>query len=106
MATATDIATVRELINEPNDTNGWTDQRISNSIDVKSGDLNAAAADIWGVKAAETYGLVDVSENGSSRKLSDLQKQALSMQAHFQAESDRLVGIVARAPRTRAIVRP
>jgi hypothetical protein len=41
--------------------------------------FNAAVAAVWTEKAASAAGLVDTTESGSSRKLSDLHKQYLAM---------------------------
>lgn len=82
MATAAEIAALRLLVNEPDDSNGWSDERLEALID--AGDsTNAIASGIWTAKAATFTTLVDVSESGSSRKLSDLHKQALAMATYF-----------------------
>jgi len=82
MATAVEVSELRGLIAEPDESNGWTDEKLSSLID--AGDtLNTVAASIWTTKAATFATLVNVSESGSSRNLSDLHKQALSMSQHF-----------------------
>lgn len=93
MATAEEIALVREYINELTDENGWSDARITTFVDAVTS-LPYAAADIWAVKAGTYAGLVDVSESGSSRKLGDLLKQAQSMEAYYRGR-----GISDEAPR-------
>lgn len=106
MATESDVTTVREFVNEPTNANGWTDDRIKAIVDANDGDLRAAAADIWTSKASSFSMLVDVSENGSSRKMSDIHKNALAMARQFRSESiDLQIATIGR-PRTRAIVRP
>lgn len=45
--------------------------------------MNAVASTIWGQKAATYADLVDVKEGSSSRTLSALSKQALTMQQQF-----------------------
>lgn len=82
MATAAEVNALRLLIAEPDDSNGWTDQKLSALLDAGA-TQNAIASEIWTSKAATFAGLVDVSESGSSRKLSDMHKQALAMAAHF-----------------------
>lgn len=69
--------------------------------------VEAATANLWRQKAARYSGLVDVSEAGSSRKFSDLHKNALAMAGKYEAISGGVeeVGTSGR-PRTRAIVRP
>lgn len=112
MATsAADIVILRGFIREPDDSNGWTDARLTALIDANSDsfgipDLRAAAADVWTSKAADSAVLVDVSENGSSRKLSDVHKNALAMAKLYRGESAGLIAVLSTRPRTRAITRP
>jgi hypothetical protein len=86
MATPTDIARVREYIAEADDSNGWTDPRIGMYIDENTG-LYAAAADIWGVKASAYAALVDVSESGSSRRMSSLHTNAKEREAYYRSRA-------------------
>lgn len=108
MATTSEIAFVRDLIGEPDDSNGWTDDRISQFIDgTKS--LNLAAADIWGAKATSYSKMVDISESGSSRKMSGLLDNALKLQKSLregEVAEDNDIDPLANRPRTRAIIRP
>lgn len=99
MATPEDIALVREYINEPDDTNGWGDQRVTTFVD-GTANLAYAAADIWAVKAGTAAGLVNVSESGSSRSLGDLLKQAKEMEAMYRTRGDRMAtpAVVDRGP--------
>lgn len=82
MATVDEIAALRLLINEPDDTNGWTDEKLGLVIDGASS-INDAARSVWVSKASTYVTLVDVSESGSSRKLSDLHKNALAMAKYY-----------------------
>lgn len=82
MASVEDITALRDLVNEPDDTNGWTDEKLGNLIDGEA-TLNAAASKVWVLKAGQFASLVDVSESGSSRKLSDLRKNAIEMAKHY-----------------------
>lgn len=68
--------------------------------------VDRAAAHVWRTKAANYAELVNVSESGSSRSLGDLQKNALSMAAQFDAKLAEVVAEGRRRSRTRAIVRP
>lgn len=53
MATADQIKTVRKFINDPAGTDQFLDDDfIGDLIDGQEGDLNAAASDLWKVKAA------------------------------------------------------
>ena len=105
MATATDIATLRRYIGEPDNTTPYTDQELSDLID-DSTSVQAAAAEVWSRKAADSALLVDVSENGSSRKLSDVHRNALAMSRMYRDEAAALVVVTSGRPRTRPIVRP
>ncbi len=82
MAAEEQVLALRELIAEPDDSNGWTDERLGRAIDAAA-TVNAAASAVWYQKAAIFANLVDVSESGSTRKLSDLRKNAMEMAAHF-----------------------
>jgi hypothetical protein len=81
MATSADISTVRDNTNEPDD-GVFTDEYIEGLID--SIGVDAASAKVWERKASAYAELVDVSEAGSSRKQSDLHKNALAMEAHYR----------------------
>lgn len=81
MATVTEIATLRLYVAEPDETD-WTDEMLSGIID-SSTSLNAAAVEVWDAKAAAAANLVDISEGGSSRKMSDLVKNAQIMRELF-----------------------
>lgn len=111
MATAGQISLWRQYANEPDDTNGWTDQKISDYIDSFAidgvADVDWAAHEYWTQKASATASLVDVSENGSSRKMSDAHKNAVTMASYFRTRSPRSASLpTVLRPRTRAIVRP
>lgn len=78
MATADEIAAFRLLIDEHEDKTPYSDQEISARLDAAVS-KQALAAEIWMEKAAKYASLVNVSESGSSRNLSDLHKNALAM---------------------------
>lgn len=86
MATPAEIARLRRLIGEPNDTAPWTDAALAEIID-NSDDLDLAALEVWEAKAASAASMVDTAESGSSRKLSQLHEQALKMVAHYRAQT-------------------
>lgn len=52
-------------------------------IERAAGDLNAAAALIWGEKASSYADLVNITEAGSSRSNSDLFKHAIEQRDYF-----------------------
>lgn len=105
MATAEQIAELRRKISEP-DTTTYTDQALSDLIDAASDDVNLVASGIWEEKAALYSEMVDISEAGSSRKNSQLSKNALE-QARYYAEQSGGgdAEVVSERPRTRRIVR-
>jgi hypothetical protein len=84
MAAIADILALRRLVAEPDDVNGYDNTRLAELLDTPL-TVNAAAAVVWREKAANAAELVDVSESGSSRKLSDIRKNALEMAAHYSA---------------------
>lgn len=87
MATAEQIAEVREYIDEVDDTDGWTSARIGTYVDREGGDLYLASSAIWSAKAAGYARLVNVSESGSSRSLGTLMDNALKMAALYKGKS-------------------
>lgn len=88
MATPTEIERVREYVAEPNEDGGWTGPRIAAYIDESGSDLYLAAAEIWGVKASAYAGMVDVSESGSSRRMSGLHQNAILREAYYRGRSE------------------
>lgn len=86
MATADEIAEVREYVGEPGDANGWTAARIGVYVD-REDDLFLAASAIWSAKAAGYADLVNVSESGSSRSMGQLIDNALKMAKEYAARS-------------------
>lgn len=112
MATPEERTRVRQLLNEPDNTNGWTDDRIdlllANSANPDgSFDFRAAGQVGWEEKAAAFSSLVNISENGSSRSSSQQFDHALSMAKMFGAGSTDDTGKdVAPRPFSGRIVRP
>ena len=87
MATADQIAAFRLLIGEPQDVEPYTDVELGARIDAAlatSTSSDALAYEVWTEKAAKWAQMVDVSEGGSSRKMSDLIDNALKMARMFQ----------------------
>lgn len=88
MASIEDIVRLRLRIAEPDETT-YTDEQLGVYLDTYSTTLyplDQAAYVIWTEKAASFAGLVDISEGGSSRKNSDLFKNATAMAAFFANE--------------------
>jgi hypothetical protein len=83
MAELEDIARLRRLIGEPNSVEPWTDETLAGIID-DNDDLNSAALEVWEAKASSAASMVDTTESGSSRKMSQLHEQALKMIAYYR----------------------
>jgi hypothetical protein len=77
MADDATIARFRRMTDLEDDDPVYTDAVIDGMIEDLG--FNAAVAAVWTEKAASAAGLVDTTESGSSRKLSDLHKQYLDM---------------------------
>lgn len=103
MATPDQIAQLRLLIDEPNNVEPYTDEVLGSIIDANDGSLNASAGQIWRGKAASVAHLVDISEGGSSRKMSDMYKNFLDIAKGFEDGDGGGTG--ARVSRTRQAVR-
>lgn len=101
MATAVQIADLRALINEPDETT-YTDIVLNTRIDSVDGDVNALASTIWREKAARYATLIDVQEGSSNRKMSQLHQQALRM---ADSLGGGLLAVTGRVARTRPIER-
>lgn len=84
MATPDQITALRAMIGQPDNVEPWTDAVLGTIIDAAKGELNTAAYNVWTSKAASTASLVDVTEGGSSRKMSDVHKNALAMASVFR----------------------
>lgn len=89
MATSDQITQFRRMIGELTDVEPWTDAYISALIDA-SASLNVAASKAWLEKAGLYASMVDVTESGSGRRLSQLRTGALEMAAYYKklAEGD------------------
>jgi hypothetical protein len=80
MATQDELDALHRVANIPASDATYTDTLLASYID-SSSSIEAAAARIWRERAALLAGMVDTTESGSSRKLSDLHKNALGMAA-------------------------
>ena len=105
MADESVILQLRRLINDRSEPFDYPTEELNLRLDQGTG-INALAAEIWREKAARYSELVDVSESGSSRKLSDLRKGALEQAAYYDNMVAEAAAIAERRPRTRPIVRP
>lgn len=89
MATEDQVTEVRENTNEPTSAT-WTDAEIVVLVDAFDGSVNLASAAIWKKKAARYADLVNTTEAGARRDLSDLYDRAVKQAAFWQGEEDAL----------------
>jgi hypothetical protein len=82
MATQDDVDALHRAADIPANDSTYPDSFLSVLID-QQGSVSAAAAAVWRYKAATMAAMVDTTESGSSRKLSDLHKNALEMAGSF-----------------------
>ena len=72
-ATEAEILQLRRMTGEtPAETSDYSDEELSNVIEARTGDLHAAAYDIWNWKAAAVAALFDWSADGGDYKQSVL----------------------------------
>lgn len=104
MATPDAVEQLR-LLTGYNGTDPFDDPELSAMIDELG--MNSAASKIWSIRAADFATLVDTSESGSTRKLGDAHKNALTMAKYFADLAGAEVEAVdlSQYARTRAIVR-
>lgn len=105
MATVEQIAELRLMINQPANVDPWTDDVLGDMIDAASDDLSVAAGKVWRAKAASVAHLVDISEGGSSRKMSDLYKNFIAIAEGYETGGTGAVVETRRPAMTRAITR-
>lgn len=91
MATIDEVHQLRRMTGlDPDDTT-YTGELLSAYID-NLGTLEAAASAVWAEKAAVAANLVDITESGSSRRLSQLADNALKMRTAFGGVDDTASG--------------
>lgn len=62
----------------------FTDAQLGEVLDQFPEHINLASAQVWEIRAGRYHTMVDISESGSSRKMSDLHKNALEMAAYYR----------------------
>lgn len=97
------VLRVRGFANEPT-ASAYSDAAILLMLG-EEGSVEATVARIWREKAGRWAHLVDVSESGSSRKFSDLSKNAAAM-AKMYGDMTIITASTVNRPRSRPIVRP
>ncbi len=88
MASAEEIAEVRDNTDEPTSVN--FDDSVINALIDASG-VERASEIIWLKKAARLADLVNMSEAGASRSYGDLSRNALTMAKEFGARADKAI---------------
>lgn len=81
MASIDDVAKLRRMTALEAADPVYTDSLLGGMIDDLG--FEAAAAQVWSEKAAAAATLVDTTESGSTRRLSQLQEHALKMRQQF-----------------------
>lgn len=104
MASAEDVLRLRRMVGEPG-TETYTDEALL-ALLAADPSPESVASGIWQEKAARYADLVNVSESGSSRSLSDLHKNALRFAEYYGRLSGGAPEPVADAPMTVPITRP
>lgn len=84
----------------------YIDEVLGAMLDAAGEDTDKVASSIWRTKAASYASMVDISEAGSSRKNSDLFKNAQAMAEFYDKEDDVESGAGVSYTTTRKIVRP
>jgi len=94
---------LRLLIGDAEEPYTFSDTEIDNMLTATDGDVRAAASGYWYTKAVSYSEMVDISEAGSSRKNSDLFKNAMALAQQY--DDSTATGDVAVTSTTRRIVR-
>jgi hypothetical protein len=81
--TAAVLMQLRRLINDEEEPYTYEDVELTAMLDAEEGSVMSAAATFWYAKASDYQTSVDISEAGSSRKMSDLFKNALALAKQF-----------------------
>lgn len=85
MADASAVTQVMELLGPDAPTNGWDEIRVGQDLD-NSLTPNAIALGWWRARMAQTANLMDVSEAGSQRSLSQGWQHAQAMVTYYQQQ--------------------
>jgi hypothetical protein len=78
MASPDDIDEVRFMLGPNAEAEGWTDEKIGDMLDAGSSPAQIAQQ-YWESQMASTATLVDVSESGSSRRMSQVSQNAANL---------------------------
>lgn len=95
---------LRRMIGDATEPYTYDDAQIDAWLTETEGDARAAAASFWYNRSTEYSQMVDITEAGSSRKNSDLFKNALALAKQFD-DSDEVPVDTTLPSTTRRIVR-
>lgn len=84
------------------DDTGFATEDLQMLLDMNDGDIIGAAADGWEIKAGFYHALIDVNENGSDRKMSQMYDHADKRAKSFRSRADKAIAL-AGAPRVAGI---
>lgn len=109
--TADEVTRLRNMIDEPDDTNGWSEVALNllaeaNTSSDGSYDLRKIAGSVWESKAAKLVDAVNISESGSSRSQSQMFDHAIAMAKQFGGSTGETGTSSPSRPRSYRIVRP
>lgn len=107
MADYTDeqLKTLRRMIGDEVAPNLYSDADLAAYLNANAGDFTITAGKIWREKAATYAKSVDISEAGSSRKMSDMFDNALAMAKWYEDQTAPPVVTTVLPSTTRRIVR-
>lgn len=95
LVTTEEIARLRRMTGEyPADDSNYSDAELSGLIAARSGDLHAAAYDIWSWKAAAVAALYDWSADGGDYKQSVLYDRYMANAEAEKAQSSLFSGMI------------
>lgn len=97
---------LREQIQEPVSVE-WPNDRLDDFYNNNGQTVNGAAAAVWRVKANAAAGLSDITEDGSTRRLSTLAGQLEKVAQYYEAQAAETAPVASqRRVRVRQIERP
>lgn len=99
-----EILQLRRMIGDDQEPYRFTDEELDAMLVETEGDLRKAASNFWYMRATQHAESVDITEAGSSRKNSDLFKNAMALAKQYDDEPEGGEEVVASST-TRRIVR-
>lgn len=100
----TDFSGIRELRRIVPD-GDYSDSLLAAMMGANDGSVNATAGQVWREKAVEYAALVDITESGSSRKMSQLYDRAVKQAGIYESAAGTVAEASVARPRVGRIVR-